>query len=45
MGGALQVFDNTALRQCLVDAIKNALTTGPTTYNATGNNGMPNTCP
>ena len=36
---------NATLRQCVVDAIKMKITTGPTTYTATGNDGMPNTCP
>ena len=43
--GSLSVTDNTMLRQCLVDAIKLRITTGPFIYTSSGNNGMPNTCP
>lgn len=45
VGGAMQVVDNALLRQCLVDAIKNRLTSGPASYTAYGNGGTPNTCP
>jgi|GEM_PF-5212735 len=45
MSGDMTVQNNAALRQCLVDAVKTGLTTGPTAYTASGNNGMPNTCP
>jgi hypothetical protein len=45
VSGALTVSDNSLLRQCVVDALKAQLTTGPASYTATGNNGAPNTCP
>jgi hypothetical protein len=43
--GSLGVTNNSSLRQCLVDAIKLGITMGPSIYVASGNNGMPNTCP
>lgn len=43
--GTLSITSNWYLRQCVVDAIKGALTDGPTTYESSSNNGTPNTCP
>ena len=45
VSGAMTVQLNAALRQCVVDAIKTKITTGPTTYTTFSNDGMPNTCP
>jgi surface-anchored protein len=45
VGGSLTVTNNTALKQCLADGLRNQLTSGPTTYTTSGNNGTPNTCP
>lgn len=41
----LEVRSNPLLRQCLVDGLHAQLTTAPTTYTSSGNNGSPNTCP
>lgn len=43
--GDMTVSQNLFLRQCLVDAIKQHITTGPTNYTATQNSGTPNVCP
>ncbi|MHB8873256.1 MAG: hypothetical protein ACYC8T_06175 [Myxococcaceae bacterium] len=45
VSGQLDVQNNRFLRQCLVDAIKTQLTTGPSSYTAVGNDGAPDTCP
>jgi hypothetical protein len=45
VNGSLSVTRNTALKQCLADALKTQLTTGPTSWSSSGNDGLPNTCP
>lgn len=45
VNGQMVVRTNPLLRQCLVDAIRLHITTGPSSYVTSGNDGAPIVCP